>query len=82
MDLHPHTIMSVVIDPKDSQTIYARTLDGGVFKTTPGGNTWSAVNGGLTCPGITSLAIDPSNSQVLYAGTFYGGVFKTFTGGL
>lgn len=80
--LTSENIRSLVIDPKDSQTIYAGTFEGGIFKSTTGGNTWSAVNSGLTYPGITSLAIDPSNSQVLYAGTFYGGVFKTFTGGL
>ena len=40
-------------------TLYAGTVGGGVFKSTDGGQSWSAVNGGLTKRSVYTLAIDP-----------------------
>jgi hypothetical protein len=68
----------IVIDPTNSQNIYAGT-DEGVYKSTNGGNSWSAVNYGLTAAPVTFLAIDPTNSQNVYTGSI--GVFKSTNGG-
>ena len=71
------TINALAIDPSSSQTVYAGTQGGGVFKSTNDGASWSAVISGLT---VYSLAIDPSSSQTVYAGS-YGCVFKSTNGG-
>jgi photosystem II stability/assembly factor-like uncharacterized protein len=52
----------------------------GVFKSTNGGATWSAVNTGLSNKKVWALAIDPINTNTIYVGT-YGGVFKSANGG-
>ena len=74
-------VCALVIDPTNSQTVYAGTWGGGVFKTTNGGASWSAANNGLTSTSIDSLAIDPSDSNIIYAGTYIDGIFKTTNGG-
>ena len=50
----------------------------GVFKTTDGGNNWTAA--GLSGQQVFSLAIDPTHTATLYAGTT-AGIYKTTTGG-
>jgi photosystem II stability/assembly factor-like uncharacterized protein len=72
-------IYSLAIDQTSPSTLYAGT-DGGVFKSTDGGATWSAVNVGLTSTVINMLAIDPASPSTLYVGT-NGGVFKSTDGG-
>ncbi len=64
-------------------TIYVGTAgsNGGVFKTTNGGASWTLKNNGLSTPYISCLRADPSNPGVLVAGTSGGGVFKTTNGG-
>jgi photosystem II stability/assembly factor-like uncharacterized protein len=81
------TIRALAIDPHTPTTLYAgvRGAPGGVFKSTDGGASWSAVNTGLPDPSATdlavfSLAIDPQTPTTLYAGTWFG-VFKSTDGG-
>jgi len=82
-------INSLTIDPANSQTLYAGTSGGGVFKSANGGTSWNSINTGLTNTYIRSIAIDPATPQTLYAGTFDGdffgkagsGVFKSINGG-
>ncbi len=52
----------------------------GVFKSTNGGGSWTAINSGLTNPYVLALAFDPSATTTIYAGT-NGGVFKSTNGG-
>ena len=57
-------------------TVYAGPSGGGVFKTTNGGGSWSAVNTGLTSLCVGQLAVDTTTSpSTVYAGTVGGGVF-------
>ena len=55
----------------------------GVFKTTNGGRTWSAINNGLTAVTVSALAIDPVIPSIVYAAgvAFGSGVYKTTDGG-
>ena len=65
----------MAVGPATPRTVYAGRGGGGVFKSTNGGATWSAVNTGLTNTDVYTLAIDPITPTTLYAGTWGGGVF-------
>jgi hypothetical protein len=60
--------------------LYAGTDGGGVFKSTDGASSWTAMNSGLTGTSVRALAINPSTPMTLYAGTFGGGVSKSTDG--
>src|SRR5260370_32873039 len=55
---------SLVVDPLNPNTVYAVT-DAGLFKSTDGAETWSAVNSPPDGTGY-SLVVDPQNSDTLY----------------
>src|SRR6266851_2903892 len=83
------TVNALALDPINPATLYAGTLKGGgVFTSTNGGVTWSAINSGLTVSSggstfvltVNALAIDPTNPTTLYAGTS-SGVFKSTDSG-
>jgi len=77
-------ILALAIDPAIPATLYAGTTRG-VFKSTNGGGSWSAINTGLTESNVRALAIDPTPPATIYAGTGdvldNGGVFKSTNGG-
>ena len=73
--------VSLVIDPSNSNTLYAGlSPSGGVVKSVDGGQTFLPASNGLGMPAVFSLAIDPNNPQVLYAGTLGLGAFKSTDG--
>jgi photosystem II stability/assembly factor-like uncharacterized protein len=84
-------VTAIVVDPTDSNTVYAGTAQGGVWKTSDRGATWTPQNDNNISLAIGALAMDPSNHLVLYAGTgegnfagdsYYGnGVLNTTDGG-
>jgi photosystem II stability/assembly factor-like uncharacterized protein len=71
-------IGAIVIDPRDSQTVYVgamghlwgRNADRGVFKTTDGGRSWRKVLYVDDMTGCIDLALDPRDPKVLYATTW------------
>jgi hypothetical protein len=77
-------VTALAIDPITSTTLYAG--GSGVFESTDGGNSWQAINAGLTTDSpfpqllpvraVSALAIDPMTPSTLYAGTDGGGVFS------
>ncbi len=85
----PALIDDIALDPANSATLYAGLggcsfgclLPAGVFKSTDGGSSWTAINAGLTDLQVVSLAVDPANTNILYAGTRLEGVFKSTNGG-
>jgi len=58
-----------VIRPDDSNTIYAGSEGGGVWKTTDGGATWNPLTDLMPSIAIASLVMDPNDPNTLYAGT-------------
>ncbi|HNE82510.1 MAG TPA: glycosyl hydrolase [bacterium] len=68
-------IGGIVIDPRNSNTVYAAAYgpfrnDGGergVYKTTDGGKTWTRVLHVSDYTGFWQIHMDPNNSSVLYA---------------
>jgi len=68
-------------------TIRSGSEEGGLFKTTDGGNTWNKVEGGLPkgLVGKISVAISPADSErvwaIVEAEGDNGGIFRTDDGG-
>ncbi|MGB8509094.1 MAG: YCF48-related protein, partial [Pyrinomonadaceae bacterium] len=79
-------VRSLVIDPQDAQRLYFGTIDGQIYASNDGAQTWTRL-AGFNRPGllIDSLIVDPRNSQVLFAAAHRhkepGGFFKTSDGG-
>ncbi len=73
------TISSLAIDPQQPLTIYlSATVDGGVYKSIDGGETWANASQGLPAPlFIDSVTIDPFHPSVLYAWAGSGGYVST-----
>src|SRR5258706_147680 len=77
-------VLTLAFDPAPPATIYAGTLDGGVFKTTDGGESWTTANSGLPATfdlSIRSVAVDPVNPAIVYASTLSSGVYRSVNGG-
>jgi photosystem II stability/assembly factor-like uncharacterized protein len=85
------SVDSIVIDPHDTQTIYAgvwavaRDGEGGVFKSKDGGEHWELL-GGTKKLSVRSLAIAPQDSNFLIAGSAnddpqLNGVFRSTNAG-
>jgi photosystem II stability/assembly factor-like uncharacterized protein len=84
-------VAALAIDPRNSQVIYAGAAQGGVWKSTNGGTSWSALTDTQCSLAIGALVLDPLNPDIVYAGTgeqnysgdsFYGcGVLKSTNGG-
>ncbi len=77
------TVLSFAVDPQTPTTVYAGTLNGGVFKSRDGGATWRPANRGLAAENadqtnlkVTALVVNPANPRIVYAGT-QNGVFKS-----
>jgi photosystem II stability/assembly factor-like uncharacterized protein len=72
------TIARIVIDPKNSNTLYVAVpgpLFGasehrGVYKSTDAGATWTKVKYIDEHTGFTDIAIDPQNTNILYAASY------------
>lgn len=68
-------VYSLAVDPFYADTLFAGTRDQGIFKTTDGGNAWTAVNEGLPLgqyEPVTSIAFDQAASGRIEIGTARG----------
>jgi photosystem II stability/assembly factor-like uncharacterized protein len=72
-------VLSLAINPKNSQIVYAG-VSFGVLKSTDGGETWKVYSSQLDAKGALALAIDRNNPDILYAATT-AGVYVTRDGG-
>ncbi len=62
---------ALIVDPDDptSNTWFAGSASGGIWKTTDGGKTWENMSDDFPNLGTNTLAISPANTNVIYAGT-------------
>lgn len=77
--------------PGDPTTFYIAGADGGIFKTTNGGTTMTAIFDGQKAFSIGTIAVAPSDPEVLWVGTGEGdprnsvgygyGVYRSTDGG-
>ena len=77
-------------DPTNPNTLYIGTPAGGIWKSTTGGNNWTALSDNLPQIGVSGIAVDPNNSNTIYIATgdcdgrdtYSVGVLKSIDGGL
>ncbi len=62
-------VSAVVCSPTDSELYYAAGADGGVWRTTDGGASWTALTDHLPTTAIGALALDPTDESIVYAGS-------------
>lgn len=70
-----HTTSKIVVDPRDPKVVYVASMgqvfvdndEGGVYKTTDGGQTWKKILFVDNKTGAIDLAMDAQNPEVLYA---------------
>ncbi len=68
-------IGKILIDPRDSDTVYVAAQgplwsaggERGLFKSTDGGTTWNSILAGGEYTGVNDVILDPRNPDVLYA---------------
>jgi len=65
-------VRAIVIKPSDEDQILIGGVDGGVWKTTEGGESWYPVDDFLTNMAISSMVIDPDNDDTVFLGTGEG----------
>jgi hypothetical protein len=68
----------VAIDPSGAtdQVIYVATNDGGIWKSSDGGTTWTPKTDSLLSISMGAVILDPANPSTIYAGT--GNVFNNW----
>jgi len=59
----------IKIHPTNSQTIFVGTPDGGLWKSTNGGSSWSTNTDFLGVIGCSDLVFDPTNPQIMWLAT-------------
>lgn len=70
------SILSMVADPNNSDTIYIGTAQSGIFKSENGGEKWFSINFPPTK--VYGLAVDRNNSQRIFATGTWNGVGKIY----
>ncbi len=79
-------VRMLVIDPSDPQRLYFGTLDGQIYNSTDGGETWGLLHN-FNRPKLfmDEIIVDPRDSRVLYVAAHRhkesGGFFKSTDGG-
>ena len=74
-------ITSIGIDPNNENHMIVGSPTGGVWKTTDGSATWTALTDNLSNINVYALTIHPTNSDVYFWGSDSGVVFKSTDAG-
>jgi photosystem II stability/assembly factor-like uncharacterized protein len=76
-DCYTHVdIHKIIYAPSNSNYIYV-ACDGGIYRTTDGGSSWSNLNNDITTIQFYRIASDPSNANILFGGAQDNGNFST-----
>lgn len=62
-------VRGVAIHPTNPDIVYMGAAAGGIWKTTDGGENWTALGENLESLTFGAIAIDPKNPLIVYAGT-------------
>jgi photosystem II stability/assembly factor-like uncharacterized protein len=80
----------IAFHPTNTNIFYVGAPAGGLWKTTNGGTTWTALTDNLPVIGVSGIVLDPTNANTIYimtgdadgADTYSIGVLKSTDGGL
>ena len=61
-------VAHILIDPTAATTYYVGTVNGGVWKSTNGGTSWTPLTDSIGSTSVGGLAFDPTNSNTLVTG--------------
>jgi photosystem II stability/assembly factor-like uncharacterized protein len=64
-------VTAIAPHPTDANTLFVGADGGGIWRTTNGGATWTALTDSIPVPAIASLVVDPENPALLYATTIH-----------
>jgi hypothetical protein len=84
-------VTAVAVHPRNGRIVYMGAADGGIWKTTDGGATWTSIGDGLDTQAIGAIALARQRPSTLYVGTgeastnqdaYFGiGIFRSTNGG-
>ncbi len=62
-------VSAIAVHPTNANIAYVGTAQGGVYRTTDGGTTWTPILDGAASLAIGAIAISPSSPEIVYIGT-------------
>ncbi|MEP7336415.1 MAG: hypothetical protein ABI977_01505, partial [Acidobacteriota bacterium] len=71
---------AILINPQDTNVMYAAGVSGGVWKSTNAGQSWTPISDLIANITVSTMVFEPGNPNVIYVGTgegVYGGEFDT-----
>lgn len=72
----------VLVDPNNSNTIYAGVPSGGLWKSTDIGASWDPLMQDQPTLGVSGIAVDPNNSDIIFVSTGDGNGSDTYSNGV
>ena len=60
---------AILINPQNPSIVYVGTAQGGVWKSTNGGDNWVPLTDKQASLAVAALAMDPTHPDTIYAGT-------------
>jgi len=76
----PGAISALLVNPFNPNVVYY-TSDAGLFRSLDAGDSWQAINAGLSETHISAATVRHDSPGTLYAGTRSGAIFRTRDGG-
>ncbi len=69
----------IAFHPSDTSTFWVGAAEGGLWKTTNGGNSWTVNSVSMVNTGVEEVVIDPSNPNIMFliTGGTWGGVTRS-----
>jgi hypothetical protein len=75
-------LQCVRFHPAGTGTVYVGSVDGGLWKSTNNGASWTTTTDQIASLGVSDIAIDPSNTNIMYISTGdFDGAPTGFSGG-
>lgn len=62
-------VLAIAVHPTNPDIVYVGTAQGGLYRSTNGGTTWTPLLDGALSLAVNTVAIAPSNPEIVYVGT-------------